>query len=209
MNEIWKEIQGYEGFYEVSNYGKVRSIDRIVSYENEGQPRKKFIKGRLLKESQGTNGYLPVSLSKDAVIKIFAIHRLVAIAFVKGFTDQRNHVDHIDGDKHNNKSENLRWCTNRENHNFVLAKIRNREGQKTSSLCREKLSKIHKANRKPVKCIETQEIYLSSVIAAKELGVTKQAIWYSINRGGAVKGRHFMEVEKPKKEGGGWNVEVY
>ena len=47
MNEIWKEIQGYEGFYEVSNYGKVRSIDRIVSYENEGQPRKKFIKGRL------------------------------------------------------------------------------------------------------------------------------------------------------------------
>lgn len=200
MNEIWREIKGYEGFYEVSNYGNVRSVTRIVHYAQKGEPRKKQIKGRQLKVNLGSNGYLSVGLTKNAIGKTLAIHRLVAIAFVEGFTPQKNHVDHIDGDKKNNRAENLRWCTNRENHNFELAKIRNSKGQKTSVLCREKLSRVHKANRKPVKCIETQKVYSSLVSAANELGVTKQAIWFSVNRGIEVKGLHFITSENFKDE---------
>lgn len=192
MTKIWKAINGYEGIYEVSNQGRVRSLDRLVEYRHLGEPRQKFLKGRLLKGTVGTTGYLAVSLCKDSVSKPVDIHRLVAFAFVKGYSEIRNHVDHVDGNRQNNRAENLRWCSNRENHNFELARNRNSLGQKDSESCRKNLVQVHESKQKPVLCVETKQVYPSATRAAQAIGVTKQSIWYSLKHGGKCKGFHFV-----------------
>ena len=98
MNEIWKPIQGYEGLYEISNTGKVKSL----------------IKGRLLKPANHVKGYLFTTLTKDGKHSRFYIHRLVASAFL-GSESRDKEVNHIDGNKKNNCVENLEWCTGIEN----------------------------------------------------------------------------------------------
>lgn len=195
MTEVWKEITGFEGLYEISNIGRVRSLDRWVEYEHLGASRRKFLKGRLLRESIGTTGYLMVSLCKNSRPKPFAVHRLVALAFVDGQSRERNHVDHIDGDKLNNCAENLRWCTNRENHNFELARNRNSKGQKESEICRRNLVQVHESKQKPIMCLETKQIYPSATCAAQSLGVTKQAIRAAMNGGWKCRGFHFVWAE--------------
>ena len=104
MEEIWKDIKGYEGLYQVSNYGNVKSLN----YRNTG-------KERLLKPILHTDGYLCVSLCKPN--KILRIHRLVANAFTP---NQNNfpQVNHKDEDKTNNHVNNLEWCTNKYNSNY-------------------------------------------------------------------------------------------
>ena len=115
MKEIWKSIQGYEGLYEVSNFGNVRSLDRVIrSKHNE----KKQKKGRILTPFyEEKKGYYQVSLSKDGKQKKQRIHRLVAVAFLENpfnYTD----VNHKDEDKTNNNVDNLEWCTRKYNNNY-------------------------------------------------------------------------------------------
>ena len=98
MNEVWKAVKGYEGLYEISNTGKVKSL----------------IKERLLKPWEHKKGYLVVKLTKDKSHKEFKIHRLVAQAFIPNI-DNKEQVNHIDGNKHNNYVENLEWCNDAEN----------------------------------------------------------------------------------------------
>lgn len=105
--EQWKEIIGYETMYEVSNLGNVRSIERVT---NNGKKRK----GKILKPSMTTNGYLTARLCKDGKSVAHSIHRLVAIHFVSN-PDGKPYVNHKDGVKINNLSENLEWSTPSEN----------------------------------------------------------------------------------------------
>ena len=110
--ENWKDIKGYEGFYQVSDLGKVKSLKRWI--ENKGNGGY-FLDSKLLKISL-SQGYPSVSLNKDGIGKRFRVHQLVAVAFL-------NHkpcgyklvVDHIDNDKLNNKLENLQIVTSRVN----------------------------------------------------------------------------------------------
>lgn len=110
MQEIWKPISGYEGLYEVSNLGRVRSLDRIVRYRN-GNDR--LTKGRLLRPCL-PQGYQQVTLCDELSNSPFKVHRLVAIAFCVREIGC-NVVNHIDGIKTNNAADNLEWTTSKGN----------------------------------------------------------------------------------------------
>lgn len=110
MEEIWKAIPQYEGIYEVSNSGKVRSLDRVDCANRK-------LKGKSLSLNSTTgSGYLFVILSKDSLKKPRYVHQLVAMAFLGHKPDGFNIVvDHIDNNKLNNSLSNLQLLSNREN----------------------------------------------------------------------------------------------
>jgi hypothetical protein len=113
MKEIWKEISGYEGLYEVSNKGNVRGVDRYISRIRKGKETKPiYIKGKQLKQSN-SNGYQVISLNNSKKRRYY-VHRLVAIEFLKNSLSLPC-VNHIDGKKENNTVDNLEWCTHLEN----------------------------------------------------------------------------------------------
>lgn len=103
--EIWKDVVGYEGYYQVSNEGNVRSVERIVPFGN--QVRTVPAKDRIKRTDK--KGYLTVTLSKENKIKNAKVHRLVAEAFIPN-TDGLPEVNHKDENKQNNSAENLEWC---------------------------------------------------------------------------------------------------
>ena len=105
--EIWKEIKGFEGYYKISNLGRVLSIKRRV---NSSKGRTRLVNERILKTRVDKYGYETVILRKFNKDRHFTIHRLIAIAFIK---NPNNHpsINHIDENKLNNKPENLQWCT--------------------------------------------------------------------------------------------------
>lgn len=107
LKEIWKPIVNYEGYYEVSNLGNVRSIDRIVKTKKDTV---KIIKGKQHKLTLTKSGYISVTLYKDSKQKSFRVHRLVAEAFIPN-PNNFSQVNHIDENKSNNCVTNLEWCS--------------------------------------------------------------------------------------------------
>lgn len=107
---IWKDIEGYVGIYQVSNFGEVRSLDR-----SDALGRK--VKGVIIKPQVTKKGYLQVSLCKNGKQKSCKIHRLVAKAFIPN-NNHYSQVNHIDEDKENNCLDNLEWCNNLYNSNW-------------------------------------------------------------------------------------------
>lgn len=105
----WRNIHGYEGLYQVSDTGEVRSVDRITTGS-----RTRKIKGVVLKKTKTTTGYLAVTLCKDGKPKIEKVHRLVAKAFIENPNGKPN-INHIDNNPLNNNVSNLEWCTQSEN----------------------------------------------------------------------------------------------
>lgn len=131
--EVWKPVitdeEDYTGLYEVSNLGRVRSLDRWI---NNSYDSKQFIKGKIKKGSVDKNsGYTIIILHKDGKSKTYRIHRLVAFAFVKGYFEGAC-VDHIIpiSNGGTNKASNLRWVTYAENNNNELTKENMSRGQK-------------------------------------------------------------------------------
>lgn len=111
MMEIWKAVKGFEGFYEVSNMGRVRSVKRTVLYKDG---RKFNYKGVLLKVMKDPRGYSQVGFNKNGIKSTHRIHRLVAENFIPNHSIDKE-VNHIDGVKENNTLDNLEWVTSSEN----------------------------------------------------------------------------------------------
>jgi hypothetical protein len=108
-DEEWRPIVGFEGFYEVSNYGNIQSLDREINRENTGNFVKK---GEAISQYVTPKGYCRVQLQRDGNYKNFMVHRLVAEAFLD---NHKTEVNHKDGVKHNNRVSNLEWVTSSEN----------------------------------------------------------------------------------------------
>lgn len=111
--EIWKDIDGYEGYYQVSNMGRVKSLARFKQNHTKFQKIEEAIKKQTIKD----NGYYIVSLYKNNVGEQKYIHRLVAEAFIDN-PDCLPQVNHKDENKSNNCVENLEWCNNKYNNNY-------------------------------------------------------------------------------------------
>ena len=123
IEEIWRPVVGYEGLYEVSSYGRVRSLDRYVEYSNG---RICLHKGKVLSPVKSNLGYLLVSLYLNKNMKIITVHKLVAQAFIEN-PDNLPEINHKDEDKTNNSVDNLEWCTRKYNINYGSRNIRRRE----------------------------------------------------------------------------------
>lgn len=125
--EIWKDIVGYEGLYQVSNMGNVRSADRTIKVKRGDSEYFLTTKGKVLRGQARRHGYLSVWLYKlDGSKRQESIHRLVAEAFCirrDGDTD----VNHKNEIKTDNRASNLEWCTHKENSNYGTAQQRRLE----------------------------------------------------------------------------------
>lgn len=117
MQEIWKDIKNYEGLYQVSNLGNVKSLKRYV---NTNGGAKRIVREKILKPVIDNTGYYVVSLWKENICTRTHIHRIVIENFVPNFLN-KPFVNHIDGNKLNNCITNLEWCTPQENNVHAYA----------------------------------------------------------------------------------------
>lgn len=123
LNEEWKPVGSYEGIYEVSTFGRVRSVERNVKLNRMGTIVNRHLKACLLKLGIMKIGYVSVRLSKNGKEKLCLVHRLVAEAFIQnpyGF----KYVNHKDEDKTNNNVSNLEWCSQEHNANWGTALLK-------------------------------------------------------------------------------------
>jgi NUMOD4 motif-containing protein/HNH endonuclease len=109
--EIWEDVKGYEGIYEVSSNGRVKSLDRKSAHGRCGTVK---LKSKILKPYSCNGRYPRIPLCKEGRVKMHYVHRLVAEAFIDNPLNKPE-VNHIDEVKNNNKAENLEWCTRMEN----------------------------------------------------------------------------------------------
>lgn len=117
-NEIWKDIPDYEGLYQVSNLGRVKSLPRERK-SNRGSICK--VRERIMKPTLDSDGYIHYGLSRNSKTITFKSHRLVAICFIPNPNPLLfNQINHIDGNKLNNRPENLEWCDAKHNNHEAL-----------------------------------------------------------------------------------------
>lgn len=115
MTEIWKDIAGYEGIYQVSNTGKIKSFQRWKRAKSPDE--------YLLKQYVANNGYCQVTLYRDGGKRKFLVHRLVAEAFIPN-PNGYGYINHMDENKENNRADNLEWCTIQYNNAYGTARLR-------------------------------------------------------------------------------------
>lgn len=176
---MWKKIKGYEEFYEVNNRGEIRSLDRMVW----GGKTFYLKKGRIMKLQINNKGYFTVCLCNGIEKKIHLVHRIVAEAFVEGKNNINKFVDHIDGDKKNNNSNNLRWVTHKENCNNENTKcFGERQSMFGKDFSSEHRRKMSESRSRKVVCINTMEEFKSVTEASKIKKIDSGGISKCCNR---------------------------
>lgn len=174
-HEEWRDVVGYEGLYEVSNLGRVRGVERhYYRQDSRGVSYPVVVRARMLNQTENSNGYYRVSLSRDNHVKQAFVHRLVAMAFVEN-PDNLPVIDHIDGDRHNNDASNLRWCTQGDNLHYTY------QNGREMVFAREHIRKrqVHAVSR-PVIRSDGKE-FPSVVAASRALGLTDAAVSHVVN----------------------------
>jgi hypothetical protein len=162
MKEIWKDIPNYEGLYQVSSLGRVKSLERRV--KNKDSFRK--VRERILSSNDNGSGYLCVQLSRKLKRENLLIHRLVAICFVKN-PKNLPIINHKDGVKTNNAPENLEWCTQMDN---IVHSIKNK-------LVDQKGEKHHSSKLKKEDVIKIRELYKKNHLGYAKIGLLFNVSW--------------------------------
>lgn len=150
--EIWKDITGYEGYFQVSSLGNFRSLDRTIKYKDSGT---RLYPGKSLLTETIVEGYQRIVLMKDAVKKRYMCHRLVAQEFIPN-PENKPFINHINGNKADNRVENLEWCTQSENELHGYRILGNTMAGKTFP--------------KRIKCIETDTVFPSMLQTVNWIG---------------------------------------
>lgn len=178
----WKPVVGYEGLYEVSDFGAVRCVTTKGCY-----------RGRTLKHYISKQGYLRVALTKNGKPKGRFVHRLIAEAFISR-VDEKDEIDHINTDRLDNRLENLRWCTHKENQNNPISAKRRAESIREYRHSEKGMKDLKRANNcaakvlsRPVICVETGIVYPSAKEAARQTGIPKGTIAVSLYRASKIK----------------------
>lgn len=188
VDEIWRDIPGYRGLYQASSEGRIRSVSHVVNYvkhydDKDVAANHKFT-GKILSQTF-TSGYLGCIISMDGKTSYPLVHRLVALAFVPN-PENKPQVDHIDGDRTNNRPENLRWVTSKENHANTIDK-----GEHTSQ-------QLYK--KKPIRDVDTGEIFESMLAAEDKYSIPRGRISAAIKSGQRVYGHKFEIVSNKSKK---------
>lgn len=144
---VRKPVVGYEGYYEVDQFGRVFGVDRTVSVNDNGRVYDKDIAGKQMKQTMHDKGYKIVSLTKDGKTKLCFVHRIVAEAFIPN-PDGLPMVNHKDEDKANNFLENLEWCTALYNNTYGNAQKKRVKKIKGVPLSKEHKRKIGEGVRR-------------------------------------------------------------
>lgn len=161
--EVWADIKGYEGLYQISTFGNVKSLSRPVKHSNGGT---KILRERMLKTKiNSTTGYKEVGLSRDGKQKYHLIHKLIAEAFIDN-PHRLPVVNHIDGCKTNNDIFNLEWTTYSENIRHAFA-----NGLSHNNMTNEISRAGNEVQKKQVRCIDDDLVFDSAREAADYYGV--------------------------------------
>ena len=166
--EIWKDITDYEGLYQISNLGRVKSIERVTT---KGNGFDYNINEIIMKPNFRDNGYLSIKLCKDSKYTQFDIHRLVGFHFIKNENDitTHNQINHINKeDYQNNKYTNLEWVSNRENssHNKIGKNFKSKfigvswEETHKKFRCRIQINGKQESIGESINEIDVAEVYL-------------------------------------------------
>lgn len=169
-NEVWNDVKNYEGLYLVSNFGRIKSLDKTVKSGIFNNPLR-FVPGKIMTPKPDKDGYLRIGLTSNFKKKIIPVHRIVAGAFLENPLNKPQ-VNHINGIKYDNLVENIEWATLSENrvHSYRtgLQNGLNRRGAKNNFV---KLTKEQ--------VIEIRRLYALSNVTQKEL-----AVRFGITQGG-------------------------
>lgn len=166
--EIWKPVKRFDHSYEVSNFGRIRSIDRNILNKHNYR----FEKGKVMVPNVHRQGYLRIFLSNGVFRERFLVHRLVAEAFIDN-PDNKPFVNHKDNNPANNHADNLEWCTQKENvhHARGLGVLKPHRGEDnaTSKLLTTDILEIRRlagtdTNRKLAKQFNISEAHISKII---------------------------------------------
>ena len=194
-NEVWQPIRGYEGLYEASNLGQVRSVERVIFSQRWGGHQLRH--SVILKPSISSRGYKMVVLSKNGKRKAYSVHRLVATTFLPN-PNNLPVINHKDQNKLNNKINNLEWCDQMYNFHYADADVRRAISQSLAKIGKHysprtefKPGNVLSCNLHPVFCIEKEKKYKSMKEACKECGISRSSILKSCKAGKTIKGLTF------------------
>ena len=175
----WKPIKGYEGYYEVSTEGKIRSVDRTVMNKTKnGRPRPCLLKGKELRYHVKNTGRLQVVLSKECKTQSVDIHVIVAETFLAK-PGVNMEINHIDGNLYNNSADNLEWVSRKENIKHAFS------NQLYSTM--KKVALLGDNGN-------ILKVYPSESCACRYIGVAQGKIGRAIRRNGTCNGRKWMFV---------------